>query len=70
MTDRPDPDPPGMAGPAPSRATCAGRRGSFDEVPLGRLLRDFPRHYPGLVAGAALRQGADFLADVECEVAR
>ena len=70
MTDRPDPDAPGMAGPAPSRATCAGRRSSFDDVPLGQLLRDFRRHYPGLVSDAAPQQGADFLADVEPEVAR
>ncbi len=70
MTDRPDTDAPGMVGPAPSRATCVGQRGSFDDVPLGRLLHDIWRHYPGLVSDAALHQGADFVADVEREVAR
>ena len=47
-----------------------GQRGSFDDVPLGRLLQDFQRHYPGLVKGAALQAGADFLADVERELGR
>ena len=57
------------------------QRGSFDDLPLGQIMRDFERHYPRWMASLAQPQTAglqadlqadfqaDFQADVEREVA-
>ncbi|MCU0968668.1 MAG: transglutaminase family protein [Rubrivivax sp.] len=42
------------------------QRGAFDDVPLGRIVGDFGRLYPGLVHASAL-DGASFDADAERE---
>jgi len=44
------------------------QHGSFNDVPLGRLIDDFARYYPGLGYKASALQDADFDADVAREV--
>ncbi|MCW5635782.1 MAG: transglutaminase family protein [Rubrivivax sp.] len=43
-------------------------RGSFDDVPLARIVADFERTYPRWLAGGAALAGADFGADTAREV--
>lgn len=43
------------------------QRGSFDDMPLARIVADFERHYPYLLPRDGALQGADFLADVARE---
>jgi hypothetical protein len=38
--------------------------GSFDDMPLQRIVDDFDRHYPGMVATGNPLQSASFEADV------
>jgi len=42
--------------------------GSFNDLPLGRLIDDFAKHYPGMGYKASALQDADFDADVSREV--
>jgi len=44
------------------------QHGSFNDVPLGRLIEDFARYYPGMGHLASGLRGADFDADVAQEV--
>ncbi len=43
------------------------QRGSFDDVPLTRILADFAVHYPAWARHFSAGQGGDFLADVARE---
>ena len=38
--------------------------GSFDDMPLARIVEDFDRHYPGMVAATSALKAASFEADV------
>lgn len=44
------------------------QRGSFDDVPLERIVADFAEHYPAWRAQIEAMQRSDFLADVAQEV--
>lgn len=44
------------------------QHGSFNDVPLGRVIDDFARHYPGMGHQAGGLQNADFDTDVAREV--
>ena len=56
----------------PPRFDKAGQRhmeyvrehGSFDDMPLQRIVDDFDRHYPGMVAASNPLKSASFEADV------
>jgi transglutaminase-like putative cysteine protease len=43
------------------------QRGSFDEMPLARIVADFEKLYPRLLAQASLSREGDFMADVARE---
>ena len=45
------------------------QRGSFDDLPLAAMLVDFQHHYPQWLANMAGDQRADFVAEVDAEVA-
>jgi len=44
------------------------QRGSYDDVPLGRIIADFAEHYPAWRTQIEAMQRSDFLADVANEV--
>jgi len=44
------------------------QRGSFDDVPLERIVADFAEHYPAWRAQIEAMQRSDFLTDVATEV--
>ncbi len=44
------------------------QHGSFNDVPLGRVIEDFARYYPGISQPTSALRGADFDADVATEV--
>ena len=46
------------------------QRGSFDELPLAQIVRDFERHYPRWMASMAQPQAADLQADFQADVDR
>ena len=43
------------------------QHGSFNDVPLGRVIEDFARYYPGMAQPTSALRGADFDADVATE---
>jgi hypothetical protein len=45
-------------------------RGTFDDVPLDAIARDFARVYPSLLAKDSEMKAADFGADVAAETSR
>ncbi len=45
------------------------QRGSFDDLPLDRIMVDFRQHYPRWLANMAEQHSADFMAEVALEAA-
>ena len=46
------------------------QRGSFDDLPLEQIMVDFRVHYRQWIANMAQQQSADFLAEVDAELAQ
>jgi len=46
------------------------QHGTFDDVPLQRIVEAFDRHYPGMQARLGARPDANFVADVDREAGR